>query len=183
MKNLIIRRITILMSISLFISTILVASLGVFFSEGLLSDTRGKEFIPDLSVLSQLTIDYENGNISAETFENIIMRASKEHTSKYIILDEDGKLLFTTEDELSPEVEEKVNASFEEVLNGEEVFHQFNMSVKEIVMLVGVPIIKDGQNIGGVFVLADMLDILVRRQRFIQAVIVSMLIVIPFVVC
>ena len=79
MKNLIIRRITILISIAILISSILVASLGILLSEGIKADNRVKEFVPALSIVAECTIQYQDGNISKDTYEKILMNSLKEY--------------------------------------------------------------------------------------------------------
>lgn len=182
MKNIIIRRITILISIAIFISSILVASLGVLLSEGNKADYRGKEFIPDLSVVTECTIQYQEGNISKAIYENILMNASKDYIREYIVLNADETVLFTTKSVIDSSVKIRMNDSLKEVLEGHETFQKLYESTHEPVALVGLPVIKDNKSIGAVFVLVDMVDFLPERKRYFEALIIAMMIVIPFVV-
>lgn len=180
MKNLIIRRLTILMSIALFISSISIALLGVLFSEGMKADYRGKEFIPDISVLTQCTFQYQDGNMSKNTYESILMNASKEYIREYIVMNADETVIFTTEGTINPYLKIKTNEALKEVLKGEEIYQKLYESSKEPVVLVGMPIIKNNKSIGAIFALLDMKDLLQERKRFFHALIISMIIVIPF---
>lgn len=180
-KNLIIRRVIILMSVTIAVSSILVAFLGIFLSEGLIADLRSKEFIPDLSIISQCTLHYQNGSITQDVYEDILMNASKEYVKQYIIFDTDKTIIFTTDDSLTPSVEKKINHSLTTVLQGHNVFYKLHTSTKEPTIIVGVPIIRDGDNVGAIFVLADMIDLLPIRRKFIGSIILSIFIVIPFV--
>jgi len=182
MKNLIIRRITILISIAIFISSILVAFLGMLLSEGNKADYRGKEFVPDLSVVTECTIQYKEGNISKDIYENILMNASKDYIREYIVVNSDETVLFTTESVIDLSVKIRMNDSLKEVLEGHETFQKLYESTKEPVALVGLPVIKDNISIGAVFVLVDMVDFLPERKKYIEALIISMIIVVPFVI-
>lgn len=181
MKNLLIRRITILMSIALLISTILVASLGILLSEGIKGDNRGKEFVPDLSVVTQCTIQYLDGNIGKDVYENILRYASKEHTCEYIILKANEMVIFNTETTIKPSVEKEIKDSLKDVLKGNENYQKLYESTTKPAVLVGVPIIKNNKIIGAIFAIVDMVDLLPERKRFIQSLIISMAIVIPFI--
>ena len=182
MKNLIIRRIIILMSIAILISSALVAFSGVLLSEGIKADNKGKEFVPDLSVVTECTIQYIEGNISKDIYEKILMNASKDHIREYIVLNADETVLFSTESMIKDSVKIRIKDSLNEVLKGNDSFNKLYESIKSPVALVGVPIIKNNKSIGAVFVLEDMVDFLPERKRFLKSLIIPMTIVFPFVV-
>lgn len=181
MRHSITRRIILLVSIAIFISSLLVASLGVFLSEGLIADIRSKELMPDTSLLAQCTIKYQEGNMSQGTYEDILEDAAKTHSRKYIIYNQDKTVAFTTKGILNSSIEGQLYNVLDKVLSGEEYFHTFQIPIKEPIVLVGVPIIKNNDIVGAVFIIEDMLDLLVLRRRFFESLIVSIAIVIPFV--
>jgi PAS domain S-box-containing protein len=168
------------MSIALFITTILVASLGLFFSETMKADNRGKEFVPDLSVLTECTAQYMDGNISKQVYESILTNASEEHTGEYIVVNADETVLFNTADIVNPSVEKKMKDSLKEVIQGHETYQKLYASTGQPFVLVGIPIVRNDKSIGAVFALVDMVDLLPERKRFFQSLMISMIIVIPF---
>lgn len=182
MKNLIIRRIIILMSIAILISSVLVAFFGVLLSEGVKADNKGKEFALELSVLSECTIQYQDGNLSKDIYEKILMNASKDHVREYIVLNADETVLISTEGIIDDPIKSRINNSLKRVLKGHESFQKLYESTKNPVALVGSPIIKNNKIVGAVFVLVDMIDFVPGRKKFFQYLIIPMIIVIPFVV-
>jgi PAS domain S-box-containing protein len=169
------------MSIALLISTILVASLGVLLTEGVKGESRGKEFVPDLSVVVQCTIQYMDGNISKEAYNNILTNASREYTREYVVLNSDKTVIFNTKATINSYVEKEIKNSLNDVFKGNENFIELYESTTEPAVLVGVPIIKNNEIIGAVFALVDMVHLLPERKRLIKYLIISMAIVIPFI--
>lgn len=182
MKNLIISRIIILMSFAILISSVLVAFFGVLLSEGIKAGNKAKEFVPDLTILTECTIQYQEGSISKNTYENILMNASKDQEREYIVLNADETVVFSTEDKIDNSVKRKIDNSLHEVLKKHESFDKLYESTKNPVALIGAPILKDNKSVGAVFVLVDMIDFLPERKRFFQYLIIPMVFVIPFVV-
>lgn len=180
MKNLIVRRVTILMFITIFFSSVLVAFLGLILSENEKTDYMGKEFVPDLSVVAECTIQYQEGNLSKSTYENIIMNSSREYIREYIVVNSDETVIFNTEKTMDTSVKTKISEGLEAVLRGERIYQKLYESAKSPTVLVGVPIIKDNKSTGAIFVLLDMTNLLEERKRFLKSLIISMIIVIPF---
>ncbi len=180
MKNLIVRRVTILMFITIFFSSVLVAFLGLILSENEKTDYMGKEFVPDLSVVAECTIQYQEGNLSKSTYENIIMNSSRAYIREYIVVNSDETVIFNTEKTMDISVENKIKEGLEEVLRGNQIYQKLYESAKSPTVLVGVPIIKDNKSTGAIFVLLDMTNLLEERKRFLKSLIISMIIVIPF---
>lgn len=182
MKNLLIRRITILISIAILISSVLVAFLGALLSEGIKADNRGKEFVPALSVIAECTIQYQDGNISKDTYEKILMNSLKEYIRGYSVLNADGTVIYAAERFHDTTYNAVMKNSLDEVLEGHETYQKLYESPLNLVALVGVPIMKENKSIGAVFVLVDMADFLPERKKFFQSLINAMVIVIPFVI-
>ncbi|MFA9423062.1 MAG: HAMP domain-containing protein, partial [Sedimentibacter sp.] len=182
MKNIIIVRITILMTIAILISSILVASIGLFLVENIKTENRGKEFVPTLSALTELTVQYEDGNINKETYENILKNSTKEYLREYIVLNADGTVVFPQEDKIDSSVKKQATESLKEVLQGKATFRKTYNSSNESFDLIGVPIINNNENTGAVFALLDRVDFLPERDNFFQTLLISMLIVIAFVI-
>ncbi|MBP1926936.1 PAS domain S-box-containing protein [Sedimentibacter acidaminivorans] len=179
MKNIIVRRVTLLMFITLFFSSILVSFLSLLFSEGMKADYRGKEFVPDLSVLTEFTIQYQKGNLSKDTYEDILMNASKEYVSEYMVINPDGTAVFATKGIIDPSIKTKIEEALIEVLNGDEIYQKMYESTKKPAVLIGVPVIENNKSTGAIFALLDMTDLLQERKRFYKALVISMIIVIP----
>ncbi len=169
-----------LMFITIFTSSILVSVLSLLFSEELKANYRGKEFIPDLSVVTECTIQYQEGNLSKETYENIIENSSDEYIREYIVVNADKSVVFTTNGIIDSSVKTKIEEALEDVLKGNEIYQKLYESAKDPEVLVGVPIIKNNKSNGAIFALLDMADLLQERKRFYKALIISMIIVIPF---
>lgn len=182
MKNLLVRRITILISITVLISSILIAFLGFLLSESVKVGNKGKEFAPDLSVAIQCTIQYQNGNINKETYENILINASNEHNREYMIFNYDETVVFTTKEIIKTSTKKIIDDSLKEVLSGNEITKEIYELTNRPAVLVGTPIIENNKTSGAIFVLIDMIDLLPERKRIFQSLIISMIIVIPFVV-
>ncbi|MPM17592.1 Adaptive-response sensory-kinase SasA [bioreactor metagenome] len=182
MKNLLIRRITILISIAILISSVLVAFLGVLLWEGIKADNRVKEFVPALSVVAECTIQYQDGNISKDTYDKILMNSLKEYIRGYSVLNADGTVVFTAEGLNDSTFNTMMKKSLDEVLNGHETYEKIYQSKLNPAALVGVPIVKENKSIGAVFVLVDMADFLPERKRFFQSLLIAMIVVIPFVI-
>ena len=182
MKNILIRRITILISTAIFISSILIASLGVFLIEGDKADGRIQKMLPVLSVVTECTIQYQDGIMSKDTYENVLMNASKEHIRDYVVFDADGAVLFTTNRKIDSAVKSLMNDSLKKVLEGHDIFHKLYNLTNQPDAILGVPVVKGDKNTGAIFILADIADFLPDRIRFIETLLISMVIVIPFVV-
>lgn len=181
MKNTITKRIIILLSIALFIASLLVACLGVYLSEGLIADIRGKELMPDIAILAQCTIHYQEGKISQTTYEEILEDATQKHPRKYIVYNKDKTVVFTAEGILNTSSESEIFKALDEVLAGNTYHQIIQKPISEPIVLSGVPIIKNGGVVGAVFFMEDMLDLLTLRKRFFESLVVSITIVIPFV--
>lgn len=182
MKNTITKRIIILLSIALFIASLLVACLGVYLSEGLIADIRGKELMPDIAILAQCTIQYQEGKISQTIYEEILVDATQKHPRKYIVYNKDKTVVFTAEGILSTSSETEIFKALDEVLAGNTYHQIIQKTISEPVVLSGVPIIMNsGDVVGAVFFMEDMLDLLTLRKRFFESLVVSITIVIPFV--
>ncbi len=182
MKNTITRRLTILISFALTVSSILVAFLGALLSENVKSDSRGRELISALSAVAQCTVQYKDGKIDKDTYESIVRSASREDQIQYIVINSDGSVLFNTEEIIDSAAEKKIIDSFKKVLDGKETFLKLCESTKKPVELAGVPVIRNEESIGAVFAIEHMTDFLPERKSFMQSVIVSLIIVIPFIV-
>lgn len=181
MKSTITKRIILLLSIALFISSLLVAFLGVFLSEGLIADIRGEKLVPDMSILAQCTIQFQEGKISQATYEAILENAANNHSRKYIVYNQDKTVAFTTEGVLNTSKETEIFAALDEVLKGKAYYQTFQRPISEPIVLVGVPIINGNSIVGAAFFMEDMLDLLTLRKQFFESLIVSIAIVIPFV--
>lgn len=182
MKNILIRRITILISTAILISSILIASLGLFLIEGNNTDSRIKKMLPVLSVVTECTVQYQRGEMSKNTYENILMNASKDHIRDYVVFSADGTVLFSTYRTINPSIKSIMENSLEKVLEGHDTFHKLHDITNQPDALVGIPVLKDHENIGAIFILSDIADFLPERKRFIETLLISMVIVIPFIV-
>lgn len=182
MKNLLVRRITILISIAILISSILIASLGLFLSEEIKTDNKGKDVISNLSVAIQCTMQFKKGNIDKEIYESILMKSSEKQKNEYMIFDSDKKPIFTSNGFVDIYIKEIIDNSLVDVLRGNEFSKELNELTNEQAILVGVPIIENNSIEGAIFVLSDKMNYLPERKRIIQTLIISMIIVIPFIV-
>jgi len=182
MKNTIIVRITILMAIAILISSVLVASLGLFLVEDIKAENRSKEFVPALSIVTECTIQYQDGNINRDTYENILKNSSREYLREYVVLNADKTVIFSTEDKIDTSVAIQINESLKEVLKGNTFFEKTYKSTKEQFDIMGVPIISNNENIGAVFVVSNIVDFLPEKDKFFQTLIIDMIVVIAFVV-
>lgn len=180
MKNLITRRVTILMFITIFFSSIIVAVLSLLFSEEMRADYRSKEFIPDLSVVTECTIQYQDGNLSKDTYGNILINASKEHIREYIVVNTEGTVIFNTGGTINLAVKAKIEEALENILRGNQTYQKLYESAKIPISIVGVPVIENNESTGAIFVLIDMSNLLQERKKFFYSIIISMIIVIPF---
>ena len=181
MKNYIGRKIIRLMTIAIISTSILIALLGIYLSEGIISDIRGQETIPDLSVLSQVASSYMEGNISNTTFGEIMRNAGDSETRKYYIYDETQTLVFATA-KIDTLVRGELLESLEGVLSGESMALRLYPSSQEPVELVGVPVVRGGITIGAAYVIVDMVDLKVVRNWFLSSLVVAIIVVIIFVV-
>jgi PAS domain S-box-containing protein len=182
MKSFILKRIIILMTIAIIISSIAIVLLGVVLSEELVVSIRGDEFIPDLSVLSQCAKEYQNGNISREVFERIVTDASKGNVKQYVIYDENKSVAFATEGTDESKVDEKLNELTNEVLGGESVSYDIQLFSREPLEIVGIPIREGERIVGAVFVVSDVVNLTEVRNKYLLSHVRSIIIVIPFVV-
>lgn len=181
MKSTITKRIILLISIAVLAASLLVAILGVFLSEGLIADIRGKELIPDMEILEQCTILYQEGVINQATYEALLENATRDQMRKYIVYNQDKTVMFTTKGVLNTYLEQEIQYAIDVVLDNKIYQHTFQLPINEPTVLIGKPIIKNGQAVGAVFIIEDMLELLVLRKRFFESLIISIVIVIPFV--
>ena len=181
MKNYIGRKIIRLMTIAIISTSILIAVLGIYLSEGIISDIRGQENIPDLSVLAEVTSSYMEGNISNITFGEIMRNSGDSETRKYYIYDEQELLIFATA-KIDAIVKAEMLSSLKTVLGGESVSHRLYPLSQEPVELVGVPVVQEGVTIGAAYVIVDMVDLKVIRNWFLSSLFIAIIIVIIFVV-
>ncbi len=181
MKNTITRRLTILISLALMISSVLVAFLGAVMSESIKVDNMGKQLIPALSLVEQNTLNYIDGNIDRNTYENIIMNSVEENNRQYIIFNSDGTILINTGEKTDNTTEEKINDSISEILKNKKTVVKLYDYPNNPLVLVGMPIVKENQIIGAAFALEHAADFLPDRIRFMKAVVISLFIVIPFI--
>ncbi|WMJ75744.1 MULTISPECIES: sensor histidine kinase [unclassified Sedimentibacter] len=181
MKNTITRRLTILISLALMISSVLVAFLGAVMSESIKVDNMGKQLIPALSLVEQNTLNYIDGNIDRNTYENIIMNSVEENNRQYIIFNSDGTILINTGEKTDNTTEEKINDSISEILKNKKTVVKLYDYPNNPLVLVGIPIVKENQIICAAFALECAADFLPDRMRFMKAVIISLFIVIPFI--
>lgn len=182
MKNLLIRRIIILISIAILISSVLVAIMGALLTEGIKTDKRVKEFVPALSIAAECTVQYQDGKVDKDTYEKILNNSLKENIKVYMVLNEDGTVIFDGGGLDDAKFNSMIRNSLGEVLNGQETFQKLYESTLNPVALAGMPIIKDNKSIGAIFVLIDLTDFLPERRKFFQSLIIAMIIVIPFVI-
>ncbi len=182
MKSFILKRIIILMTIAIIISSIAIVLIGVILSEELVVSIRGDEIIPDLSVLSQCATEYQNGNINKAVFESIVAKAAKTNDKQYLIYDENESIAFVSEDIEDSKIYQKIETIYDEVMNGENISYDIQLFSKVPSEIVGIPI-KDGEKIiGAVFVVSDVVNLAEIRNQYLVSHVHSILIVIPFVI-
>lgn len=180
MKSVIGRRIIILMSIAIVSTSVLISLLGIYLSEDVISFLRGQAYVPDLSVLSEMTVSYMNDEISLDAYRSILAASEKKGTHQYMIYDANGQLVYATKGFLD-DVALYINKKLGDVFNGEELFKRLEAPGQPIVELVALPIESDNDIKGAVFVVAEMTDMTAVRQDFMRSLIVAIVIVMVFV--
>lgn len=177
MKNFLTRRILILFSMVLIISSIIIASTGMFLAEGLIGDIKEQVMIPDISMLSECTNQYINGSISEKVYMDIINNTEKNYSKKITIYKADGSVSYQTSALKSVEKKE-----LDTVLAGGEFFNTRQKGIDAPVVIVGLPIYSGEKISGAVFVEDELIDILVFRKRFLVSLAKAIVIVLPIVV-
>jgi len=166
-----------LFSLALIISSIIIATTGMFLAEGLIGDIKEEVMIPDISMLSECTNQYIKGSISEDVYKEIVKNAEKNYSKKISIYDAKGNVTYQT----------KNNSSFNkknvnEVLAGEEFLDTSQKGIEVPIVAIGLPVYGEGKIIGAVFVEEELVDLLVFRKRFLVSLAKAIVIVLPIVV-
>ncbi len=182
MKSFILKRIIILMTIAIMISSIAIVLIGVIFSEEMVVSIRGDKIIPDLSVLSQCAKEYQSGKISKVVFESIVTEAAEANDKQYLIYDENQSIAFVSEEIEDSKIYQKLDDLYDKVMDGESVSYDIQLFSKVPSEIVGIPIEAGEKIIGAVFVVSDVVNLADIRNKYLVSHVHSILIVIPFVV-
>jgi PAS domain S-box-containing protein len=181
-KSLIVRRIIVLMTLAILISSVATGALGVFLSEDLISNIRGEEFVPNLSVLSECAKHYHEGSMTRATFESIVQNASENNTSQYIIYDSEKNVTYSTHDLSDHAMESKLSKAVEDVFKGRTIAYKAQIVSSQPIEIVGLPIIENGKVLGAVVLVTEMVDLLAIRNQYIQSLLIAIVIVLPLAV-
>lgn len=180
MKSLIGRRIIILMSIAIVSTSVLISLLGIYLSEDVISYLRGQEYVPDLSVLSEMTLGYMNDDLSKEVYTSILRSSEEVNGNLYYVYDPNGSLIYGRQG-LVEEVDQFIPKKLGDVLDGETLFTRLEEPGQPMMALVGMPIGGKNQEVGAVFVAAEMVDMTQVRRDFMRSLILAIIIVMVFV--
>ena len=179
MKSLVGRRIILIMSLAITVTSILISALGLYLAEDVFSFLRGQELVPDLDVLGELSLKYMDGDLGSDIYEAIL--EGSENQNNYLVIDHEGKVIYRSM--LFPVPAEKVVRDNQlNILKGRRVFKRIDMPFEKIIELVGIPVIKDEEVIGGVFVATALADLSEVRGKFLRSLFLAMFIVMIFVI-
>ncbi len=182
MKNLITKQIAILMTIVIFFASIMIAVIGVLLSDDLFADIQHKELVSDVSVLTQLSIVYEEGKLDKKLYEDIINEASKETIGHYMVTDRYGEINYNTSDDLSAFEKQNVVMFSKALMQTKGSNHKLYKVPEKAYLLSGAAIVVNEQTVGAVVVYVDMVELEVRKMEFYQSLIIAVVTIIPITI-
>ncbi|MBF4695111.1 sensor histidine kinase [Fusibacter ferrireducens] len=187
MKSFIVRRIILLMTSVIVLSSIIIGVLGVFLSEDFIGDVRDNKFVPDLSLIAENVKQFQLGKMSKETLIKIISKSSESSSTRYFVFDSDRNLTYSSDDSNFNSIENKdfnskLTLALTKIFSGEKVAYKVHMFANKPIEIVGVPILIEDVPSGAVVVISEMVDIELIRNQYFSSLIMSTLIVLPLVV-
>ncbi len=178
MKSVVGRKIIILMSTAIVLTSVLISLLGIYLSEDVVSFYRGQSRMPNLSLLAELSLNYMDGDVMDAMFRDLV--AGSEEEDWYIIYDMYGHELYKSET-LPAYIETATLKSLNDITAGNTVFTRLDGVGDPLIELIGVPIIRDEQVVGAIFDAALMVDVAQLRYSFLRSLFIAIVIVMIFV--
>ena len=187
MKSFIVRRIILLMTIVIVLSSITIGVLGVFLSEDFISDIRDNKFIPDLSLVAENVKQFQLGNMSRETLIKIISKASENSATRYYIFDSNRNITYSSDESnfstiKNEDLHKKLELALANIFAGEKVAYKVHLFANSPIEIVGIPVLIDSTPSGAIIVMSEMADIKLIRNQYFFSLFLSTVIVLPLVV-